>query len=252
MLDGCTQVPTYTLESAIGTYLQQREIGSSATTLGTSLIVKLRADGATLTTKATVELTGPPTWNVGKPYKEIYSKGSQWAIFPIAEATPLIGEYHLSVTLAGQRLDQILTLSAITQLELANVSAVQQGTTISATWPGVPKAQGYYARLFYTNDGNQVGTTIYTLQPQVTLTAPRGNYALGVYTVNFDVVSGDPSLPETLLVSDSITQVIQESGAAKKGVHLTKTFYHPALFATNTSPSPQTSRGQPEAFQKIL
>jgi hypothetical protein len=217
LLTACTRGPTYTLESSVGTYLRQREVGSSATTLGTSFIVKLRADGATLTTKATVELTGPPSWNAGKPYQKIYAKGSQWAIFPIVEATPLTGEYHLNVTIAGQQLEQILTLSAIAQLELANVSAVQQGTTISATWPSVPKAQGYYARLFYTNDGNQVGTTIYSLQPQVTLTAPRGNYALGVYAVNFDVMNGDPHLPETLLVSDSITQVIQESGAAKKG-----------------------------------
>jgi hypothetical protein len=205
---GCTRVPTYTLEASIGTYSQQREAGSSDTRLGTVLVIRLREDGNSPKTSVAFTLAGPTGFT---PLKETYPAGSEWIVVPLLQNAPLAGQYRLELS---SGLTQTLELNDASQiLPLTTITATLENNTVNVSWENVAKAVGYYVRLFNTANGSQVGSTVYTLSTQAQFqNVTVGNLAVVVYATNFDSVANDPSLPDQVLVSDSIASVKQGTG----------------------------------------
>jgi hypothetical protein len=205
VLSACTRAPTYTLEASIGTYLQQTEAGSSNTRLGTVLVLKLREDGEPPKTSLGFKLTGPTGFT---PLEETYPAGSEWIVVPLLKVTPLAGTYQVEI---ASGLTQTLELKDVSQtLPLANITATLENSTVNVSWESVVDAVGYYVKLFNTNGGSRVGAIQYTLSAQVQFAnAPKSNYAVGVFATNFDTVSDNPTLPVQIMMSDSISPVVQ-------------------------------------------
>jgi hypothetical protein len=212
ILAGCSQGPKYVLESSVGTYLQQINPGSSDTKLGTVFVIKLQTDvGERSSTEAKVSITGPKSWNADQAFM-FTQPPSFYTIAPNVDANPLTGAYTITVDIAGQRLEQQLTLATINnQLPLATISATVQPTKVDVTWETITGARSYYAKLLNTASGRQVGETLYTLSTQTTFTdsliVANGNYAVALYAANFDTTLENPDLPEALAFSDSIASV---------------------------------------------
>ena len=201
------------LVASVGTYTQQVQLGSSDTVVGTSLMVKLQGDSSD--EAITLTLTGPKSWNGGKPYTFIYPAGSEWVVMAEAELPPLAGEYLLEADLDKQQLSRTVELmDATTQLELTDITATlvaQDATsTVDITWTPVAGANGYFVKLLNGETGAQVVPTVYTLETEAQFdvsSAPSPDYVVAVYSMNVDTVTGNPALPAQFNLSDSIAVV---------------------------------------------
>ncbi len=195
------------LPSAPTSNLQQREAGSSTTRLGTVLVLKLREDDGLSKTSVAFTLIGPTGFT---PLKETYPAGSDWIVVPLLKTPPLVGEYQIELS---SGLIQTLELKDASQtLALTNITAMLENNTVNVSWESVVGAVGYYVRLFNTANGSQAALTVYTLSTAAQFSnVATGNYSVVVYAANFDTVSEQPSLPDQLAMSDSITSVVQSN-----------------------------------------
>jgi hypothetical protein len=221
VLGSCTSGPNYTLESSLGTYLRQREVGSSNTQLGTVFVIKLREDNNPTKQTVNFTITGPTGF---ASIKESYAAGSDWVIVPAPDATPLVGQYRIELS---SGLTQTLELQDASQtLALATIITTLENGTVNVSWTSVAGAVGYYVRLFNTANGSRVAPTVYTLSTQTLFqNVTQGSFAVAVYAANFDTVTDNPPLPARVNVSDSIGVVVQGgSGFVAKSSNVYRTY----------------------------
>ena len=211
-----SKLNTFTLESSVGTYQQQLEVGSTTTQTGTVFIVKLKtASGNLVQSDASITITGPQGWNADAPATFTYPAGSYWAIAPEVAAIPVTGTYEVAATLTGSTFTQDVTLSdASQQLGVTELSATfspKTENTVDVEWSPVANAQGYYLRLFDGATGSQVAAEVYTTKTSEQITTSqideRRTYVVAVYSTSIDTVVDDPTLPEQFNMSDSVAVV---------------------------------------------
>jgi hypothetical protein len=206
--------PVYTLEASVGTYRQQKQSGSSESTLGTSLLFKLRVDGKLPPSGVALQVQGPSGWNAGAVSRHFYPAGGEWMLSPEVDTAPIAGVYTIQGTLGGQVKTVSLTLSEPTStLPLSTLLAplkTLEGGKLQAnvSWSAVEGAQGYFARILDGTLRVPASDDVYqkTLSASFTFGPPQSfhNYFALVYAANFETDSSDPVFPQQVNVSDSL------------------------------------------------
>jgi hypothetical protein len=211
-----TPTAAFTVEASGGTYIQQLGAGSPTTSLGTAIVVKVRAtDGKLITDPVKVVITGPKTWNGDQTLMFTYPAKAYWVMAPRVQFAPVVGEYLVKANFS-KAIETKFELKtnqkslAITQIT-ASVKGDAPNQTVEATWESVPGAVGYYVRVLDGTKGIAVSDDTFTLTPHAQIPvdplSPSRAYFVTVVASTLDTVANDPTISSAFHVSDSITEL---------------------------------------------
>jgi hypothetical protein len=212
--DPVTPTAAFTVEASGGTYIQQLGAGSQTTSLGTAIVVKIRAaDRKLITDPVKVVITGPKTWNGGQTLVFTYPAKAYWVMAPRVQSTPVVGEYLIKANFLNAIETKFELKANQKPLAITPITATIKGDapnqSVEANWEPVPGAVGYYARVLDGTKGIAVSDDAFTLTPNaeipVDLLSPSRAYFVTVVASTIDTVANDPTIAGDFNVSDSIT-----------------------------------------------
>jgi hypothetical protein len=174
LLAACGSTPTETLSSASGSaefVLRGMNTHFYSGSYDSLIIPTYRLKGAASEGKIPLVITGPASWNDGKPFETTlevtpetaWFDGDEWVLsfFPDFPTPP--GIYKATTEIAGKTYTSTVDVSNFMPLPDVLVNATADKVDVS--WQAVPGAKGYYVSLY--NQLSQIYYQIFTEQTSV-------------------------------------------------------------------------------------